>query len=560
MAVGGAGPSATGARGISAAAGVRGTPAYLAPEALVGDSDPRSDLYGLGATAVRLATGHPLFEAATLGDLLQRVLAGGPPPELPALPRPLADLIGRMVARDPDARPRSALAVLDELDQLAAAIAPDSPRRARPRVGPAPAPIAWPGAATVIDAIARSLAGSAAAVLVIGTRASGARELVDGAIRRHQLANVARSTLGGALDASRPAGALDANRPAGALDTSAISPPIAGSLDDVGAAFAVIASAASGAASSARAWLEHVARAARRYSAPVVIELGDDPRAAALIGALVRAGGGNPVVAIVDRDPEEADEPRVRPGVAVHVAPTLDSSGVAALAAAMIGTAPPRAWAHALWVASSGLALAVIELLRSIANEPNPFAVDWTARTTAGIAELRARQLRAAPAGARRVAAATAAWGGRVRIDRALATVRAESKQPAALADIAELERLGLAQRRGDEITIDRATADAAAIVLGGEAIARLATAGLAWSAGSSSAGSSSAGSSSAGSSSTGSSSAGSAGAGSANAVGSPKIAAGERDGLVDLLRLAPLLERAVLDGERAQLACDAAE
>ncbi|HEU4727996.1 MAG TPA: hypothetical protein VFT22_08915, partial [Kofleriaceae bacterium] len=61
----------------------------------------------------------------------------------------------------------------------------------------------------------------------------------------------------------------------------------------------------------------------------------------------------------------------------------------------MLGRAPPRAWAHALRVASSGLALAVIELVRSIAGEPQPFAVDWTARTTAGMAELRARQLRA---------------------------------------------------------------------------------------------------------------------------------------------------------------------
>src|SRR6185436_4477895 len=110
---------------------------------------------------------------------------------------------------------------------------------------------------------------------------------------------------------------------------------------------------------------------------------------------------------------------------------------------------------------------------------PQPFAVDWTARTTAGIAELRTRQLRAAPAGARRVAAAIAVWGGRVRIDRALATLRADGKAPAVLADAAELERLGLAHRRGDEIAIDRATAEAAEALAGGDAVARLAAAGL---------------------------------------------------------------------------------
>src|SRR5439155_1033818 len=68
--------------------------------------------------------------------------------------------------------------------------------------------------------------------------------------------------------------------------------------------------------------------------------------------------------------------------------------------------------------------------------------------------------------------------GGRVRIDRALATLRAEGKGAAALADVAELERAGLAHRRGDTIAIDRATADAAEAVAGGEAIARPAASG----------------------------------------------------------------------------------
>ena len=480
--------------GLGSASGARGTPAYMAPEAVAGDVDPRSDLYGLGATVVRLVTGRPLFEADRLGDLLQRIVAGGPPPELAELPRPLADLVRRMVAHDPEARPRSALAVLDELDQLAAAIAPGSPRRARPRVGAAPAPVAWPGAAAVIDAIAHSLTGGAVAV-VVGGEASGARELVDGALRRHQLARVA-------------AGMPDAQAPAGAR----WAPRITGSLDEVGACLVP----ALDAASSARSWIERVARAARRGDAPVAIDLSGDPRAEDLLGALARAGGSAPVIAIVERAPAGA-----RPGIAVHAARVLDDDGVAALAAAMLGTAPPRSWAHALQVASSGLPLAVIELVRSIAGEPQPFAVDWTARTTAGVAELRAKQLRAASPGVRRVAAAIAAWGGRVRIDRALATLRSEGKAPAALADVAELERIGLAHRRGDEVAIDRACAEAAEAVAGSDAIARLAAAALL-----------------------------DPGAAERDEAGRP----------TDLQLIAPLLERAVLDAERAQLACDAAE
>ena len=308
--------------GLGSVTGARGTPAYMAPEALAGDVEPRSDLYGLGATIVRLVTGRPMFEAVGLGDLVQRIIAGAPPPELPGLPRPLADLVGRMIARDADARPISALAVLDELDQLAPAIAPGSPRRARPKVGSAPAPIAWPGAAAVIDAIAASLASRTAVILVVGTAASGARELVDGALRRHQLAQVARGAA-----RTPPHQAASGAR-------------IVGSFDEVGAALAV---PASDLGASARGWIERVARAARRGGATVVIELADDPRAGDLIGALARAEGQIPVIAIVDRDPGAGAALAGRPGVAVHDAPILDGEGVAALATAMIGTAPPRA-------------------------------------------------------------------------------------------------------------------------------------------------------------------------------------------------------------------------
>ncbi|HMG23698.1 MAG TPA: serine/threonine-protein kinase, partial [Kofleriaceae bacterium] len=521
---GAAGPGAA-----SSALGVRGTPAYMAPEAVAGDLEPRSDLYGLAASVVRVVTGRSPFapagspeptDAAGLGDLFQRIVSGGPPPELSALPRPLADLVGRMIARDPDGRPRSALAVLDELDQLAPAIAPGSARRARPRVGAAPAPVAWPGGAAVIDAIERSLAAGAA-VAIVGPAGSGARELADGALRRHQLAQVAR---GSAPAPASPSGA-DGER------ARPIHPllRIAGSLDEVGAQLVGVDAAAPGGAAAdaaldsagrARSWIERVARAARRGAAPVVIELAGDPRADDLIGALARADGDGPVIAIVDAAP--AGEPR--PRLAVHAAPVLDDDGVAALASAMLGAAPPRPWVRALRVASGGLPVLVMELVRSIAGEPQPFAVDWTARTTAGIAELHARQLRAASAPARRVAAAIAAWGGRVRIDRALATLRADGKLPATLADVAELERAGLAHRRGDAIAIDRATADAAEAVAGGEAIARLATTALVM----------------------------------VSETRFEDAARPDRGAALQLV--APLLERAVLDAARAALACDAAE
>src|SRR5262249_9715558 len=153
---------------------------------------PRSDLYGLAATILRIATGRPPFEGANLGELVQRILAGRTPPLLANVPRALGDLVQRMLARDADARPPTALAVLDELDQLAPAIAPRSSRRARPVVGAPPAAASWPGAGTWIDAFAGGLAGTHAALVVVGVAASGARALVDAAIGRRQLDDVVR--------------------------------------------------------------------------------------------------------------------------------------------------------------------------------------------------------------------------------------------------------------------------------------------------------------------------------------------------------------------------------
>ena len=410
----------------------RGTAGYAAPEALAGAPEPRSDLYALGATAVRLVTGRALDDAGEL------------PAALAALPDGLVRLICRLVARCPDARPASAVAVLDELGLPAGEVAGG---RRRTRCGAALGPTAWPGAAEAIDGLARSLAARAPLIAVIGVAASGARALVDAALRRQRLA----------------------------VSSGWRAAPLAGTFDELAAALGV---RTTGYGARAAAWLERVARAARRADAPVVLELADDPRAGAVLRALARAQGVNPVLAIVDRDPGDtsADQPQA---VVRHVAPLLACEDVAALVAAALGSAPPRAWAHALHVASAGLPVLVLDLLRSIAGEPQPFAVDWTARTSAGFVELRARQLRAAPAGARRVATAIAAWGGRVSIARTLATLRA-SRAAAMLADVAELERLGLGQRCGDELTIDRATAEAAELVTGSDALVRLAAVALA--------------------------------------------------------------------------------
>jgi transcriptional regulator with GAF, ATPase, and Fis domain/Tfp pilus assembly protein PilF len=371
-------------------------------------------------------------------------------PALPGMPRPLSDLIGRLVARDADVRPASALALLDELDQLAPVIAPGLARRARPKVGAPPAPATWPGADGVVEPLARGLAGRGFVHVVAGVAASGARQLVDRAIRRWQLDEVARGRR--------------------------TMPVIAGGLDEVAMRLVVApTSSNAGAPDSGRRWIDAVARAVSRVDAVVVFELGDDPRAKDLLNALLRVGLERAVVAIVDEPVVARDE------LVVHLAPLLDVDGVRTLAAAMLGPdrgAPSRTWAEGLHRASGGLPLTTIELVRSIADEPEPLAVDWAERSTVGATELRARQLGALSAQARSLVLAIAVWGGRARGGRVLATARAQGDK-VGLAELVELERAGLVRRRGDELAIDRATADAIE-ASAGKTVATFALAGLA--------------------------------------------------------------------------------
>jgi serine/threonine-protein kinase len=94
-----------------------GTPAYMAPEIIMGESDvdPRADVYALGCVAYYLLTGSLVFDAdAPMKMLLQHVHERPVPPsartELP-IPRVLDDLVLRCLEKDPDKRPQSAEAL-----------------------------------------------------------------------------------------------------------------------------------------------------------------------------------------------------------------------------------------------------------------------------------------------------------------------------------------------------------------------------------------------------------------------------------------------------------------
>jgi serine/threonine protein kinase len=102
---------------------VLGTPAYMAPEQAEGKPvRPAGDVFSLGAVLYRMATGKHPFEGPTLPALLRCVAEKDPPPPhevCPDVPRPLSELIRRMLAKDAARRPASARAVADALKDIA---------------------------------------------------------------------------------------------------------------------------------------------------------------------------------------------------------------------------------------------------------------------------------------------------------------------------------------------------------------------------------------------------------------------------------------------------------
>jgi urea transport system substrate-binding protein len=99
-----------------------GTPQYMSPEQIQGRPvDGRSDLFSLGCVLYQMATGQAPFAGRGLTDTLRVIVGEDPPPPWrldPTLPRPVADLIVRLMAKDPHRRPPTASEVATELTRL----------------------------------------------------------------------------------------------------------------------------------------------------------------------------------------------------------------------------------------------------------------------------------------------------------------------------------------------------------------------------------------------------------------------------------------------------------
>ncbi|GGK78385.1 hypothetical protein Sme01_22960 [Sphaerisporangium melleum] len=87
--------------------GVAGTPMYMAPEQIAGEQvGPPADVFAWAVTMVFAATGRRAFGGTSVPAVLQAVLTAEP--DLTELPGALRPLLGRCLAKDPQARPTAA--------------------------------------------------------------------------------------------------------------------------------------------------------------------------------------------------------------------------------------------------------------------------------------------------------------------------------------------------------------------------------------------------------------------------------------------------------------------
>ena len=109
---------AAGSAAVTGTGELLGTPAYLAPERLVGQvATPASDLYSLGVLAWECLAGTPPFTGAPVEVALAH--RNRPLPPLPAaVPADVAALVAELTARDPLARPRGAGEVASRAGRL----------------------------------------------------------------------------------------------------------------------------------------------------------------------------------------------------------------------------------------------------------------------------------------------------------------------------------------------------------------------------------------------------------------------------------------------------------
>jgi hypothetical protein len=98
-------------------------PAFASPEQLSEDRSlrPESDLFSLGSTLFAAAVGRPPFPGDSPEAVAAAIREGRPSfpgPDDPPLPRRVARLFAKLLAADPELRPRSAAELIEDLDAV----------------------------------------------------------------------------------------------------------------------------------------------------------------------------------------------------------------------------------------------------------------------------------------------------------------------------------------------------------------------------------------------------------------------------------------------------------
>jgi len=111
---------------LSASGGLLGTPHYMAPEQARGqreEVDERADVHGLGATLFAALAGRPPFQGADPIEVLRATVEREAPDLLASAPsgrgvdRDLATIVAKCLAKEPERRYPSALALASDLDR-----------------------------------------------------------------------------------------------------------------------------------------------------------------------------------------------------------------------------------------------------------------------------------------------------------------------------------------------------------------------------------------------------------------------------------------------------------
>ena len=121
---------------------VSGSPLYIAPEHALGKPiDHRVDLYGLGISLYQLLCGEPPFQGSTPREIVLKHVHEPPQPlreRAPEVPPDLADLVMRLISKDPDGRPAGARQLQADLLELARRHGVDEPTLSRLEASAAP--------------------------------------------------------------------------------------------------------------------------------------------------------------------------------------------------------------------------------------------------------------------------------------------------------------------------------------------------------------------------------------------------------------------------------------